>query len=318
MRKIADEMLSLILLTLVLSGISVAAEKIQFATAVKVAPAYYLPMIAAEKNSLWSKNGLDAEWVPFRSNVMMHQAIASGAIKIGADHQAAFIRGVTTGLPSIAVAGIDQQDLMSLVVLSGSRIKHPQDLKGARVGVASIGGVAHAYGMVMTRILGVDKDVRFVGTGGIPETVAAVKAGAVDAASDLAIPYRDMIAKGEVRELARAWELLKGDRLAQLVFSRPDFARTNPDIVKRVVKAVVQSVDFIVNNRDWAVETMKSDLGYSPNTASWVVDNTKWLKGGKIPRPALENAIKFGVEGGLFPVAKSPKIEELYTPEFVD
>src|SRR3990172_4897564 len=59
---------------------SAAGEKIKFATAVKLFPVFYLPVLAAEERGYWKEEDLEVEWVPFAGGHPMNQAIAAGAI----------------------------------------------------------------------------------------------------------------------------------------------------------------------------------------------------------------------------------------------
>ena len=66
----------------------------------------------------------------------------------------------------------------ALWVRADSPIREPKDLrKGALVGVLSMGGFDHALGRMLLKAMGMERDVRFVGLGGVLPTMAALLRG---------------------------------------------------------------------------------------------------------------------------------------------
>src|SRR3972149_1761189 len=126
------------LLLLLTTSPGFSQEKLKFATAVKTATAYYLPILAAEEKGFWKENGLDVEWIPVGTSMGMYHAITAGALNIGVDVGAALIPAMARGMPAIIVANVQNYLATVLWVRADSPIKEPKELrKGAKVGVFS-------------------------------------------------------------------------------------------------------------------------------------------------------------------------------------
>lgn len=293
-----------------------AVDKIKFGTAIRETPVYYLPVLAAEEKGFWKQNRLEVEWVPFKTTATMHQSIAGGSINIGLDNTVALIPAIARGVPAMIVANLQTAEPAVLWVLAPSPVKEPAGLKGGKIGIISLGGAAHAYARLLTRLLGLEKEVKFVAAGGIVQNMAALKAGVIDAVVMMRFSMIPLEVKGEVRPLANLEDFVKGERTAHVVFARKDLVGGNPDLVKRVLRAIQQGIEFIKGDKDWAMEKMRLEQGLSPEAARQMYDITKFSSDGKMSAKALENVRNFLLEFGLVAKEKAPSLEELYTRQF--
>lgn len=299
-----------------LASTALALEKVEYGTAVRAQPIYFLPILAAEEKGFWRENGLQVTWVPFRNTASLYHSISGGHIHVGIDNAIPMIPAIVRGVPAIFVSNWQSGMPAVLWVLAKSPIKNPQELKGARVGVVSLGGTAWALAKLLVRTLEIEKDVRFVAAGGLSENMAALKAGAITAASGLKFIWMPLLDRGEVRELANLDDYARGQWVAHVVFARKEFLKSNPEIVARVVKAGLQSLQFLVKDRRWAVDKLKKEQNLSEKGAQESYDIMKWVPDGKIEPGALETVRNFLIEYGLVAKEKAPRIEELYTRQF--
>lgn len=295
---------------------ALALEKVEYGTAVRAQPIYFLPILAAEEKGFWRENGLQVTWVPFRNTASLYHSISGGHIVVGIDNAIPMIPAIARGVPGVFVSNWQNGMPAVLWVLSKSPIKDAKELKGARVGVVSLGGTAWALAKLLVRSLDIERDVRFVAAGGLAENMAALKAGAITAASGLKFIWMPLLDKGEVRELANLDDYARGQWVAHVVFARKDFLKSNPEIIARVVKAGLQSLQFLVKDRRWAVDKLKKEQGLSEKGAQESYDSMKWMPDGKIDPGALETVRNFLIEFGLVPKDKAPRLEELYTKQF--
>ena len=74
------------------------AQKLKFATSVKIYAVFYLPVLAAEKEALWQKNGLEVEWVSTKGGGAMMRAMAAGALNIGLTGAVTAIKAAAAGV----------------------------------------------------------------------------------------------------------------------------------------------------------------------------------------------------------------------------
>lgn len=291
-------------------------QKVKFATGVRVHPAYYLPMMAAEEKGMWKANGLEGEWVPFTGTDAMMRAVAAEQIQVGGNAAAGLFPALARGIPLVIVSDLSLSDDFIFWVRADSRIKEPRELRGAKIGVARFGGTEHAYAQVILNALGLQKEVRFLAIGGVAETVAALKTGAIDALMLTLIPMIKLKVAQEVRPVAAVSEYRPRPWAGFIVYARKDFAGKSPETLKRVVNTVVQASNFVQANTAWALARMKAESGYSEEEAQQIFSGLNLTKDGKIERKALENVRSFLVEYGLVPREKAPAVDDIFTDRF--
>src|SRR3972149_1491245 len=216
-------------LTLVVSLNVLGAEKLKIGSAVKEFAGYYLPMHAAEEKGFWKENDLEVEWVPFRNSPTLHKAMAGGSMNLGWTVITSALEGMAAGVPMVIVADLYPKPTFTLWVRGDSPARHPKELKGAKIGVLALGAIAHAYARVFMREAGLEKDVRYIGTGGPTETIAALKARAVDAIVLTHFAVIGLEYAGEVRALARAGDYVPEEWMDHIVVARQDFLKTTPE-----------------------------------------------------------------------------------------
>lgn len=291
-----------------------AQEKLKFASAAKGNPFYDLPAEAAAEKGFWKQHGLEVEYFPFRGGSDIHRAVVSGSIIMGAAGTAAIVQAASAGVPEVIVAELGYQDFF-IFVRSGSTIKEPQDLKGTKIGVPGLGGLVHAYAQLVTRALGLEKEVKFIATGGRASQVAFLKTGRLDVilSSTSFVPLR---LSGLVRQLLSVRDYLPKEWSSQAMFARRDLIETKPDRVKRAVKAVLESTNFILKNPSWAVDKLMSDQGVNQEAAREIYKLLEFSKDGAIEPKGIENVVAFLVEYGIIAKERRPSVESLYSSMF--
>lgn len=293
-----------------------AAEKIKYGTSIKLDPAFYLPPLAAEDKGFWKENGLDAEWVPFATATAFTHAVASGAINIGSGSSSIPLSAAERGVPVVIASAMSPMHPFVMWVRPDSPYQRVTDLKGRRIGVTALGAPTHVFARVITRAFGIEKDVRFVAAGGVPEMVAGVRVGAIDAMMHTLAGGVPIKLDGVLRELVSVVEYLPKPWLAITLMARKDFARSKPETVKRVIKAILQAADFMQKEPGWTIEKMKSFQGLREEAGKIVYNSIEYSPSGKIDRKAVENVRKFFIEYGVI-TEKTPPVDDLFTNEYI-
>lgn len=293
-----------------------AAEKLKFATAVKIYPLYYLPLFAAEERNLWKQEGLEVEWVPFSGAEVMFRSVAAKTLEIGMTPAITGIQSTVMGVPitmiSDLVPGVGG---WAVWLPKNSPIKDPKDLKGARIGVAGLGASSHAFGLAIAKALGLEREVRFVGVGGVAPMAAALKAGVVAAVVTGPAAMLELKARGEAYELLFLAPYLAKEWMDHGLFARKDFLRANLDLTKKVIKTILQAAAFARENPAWSLEKMKAFSGYSEPTARlWFNEVTRLTKDGRVDKRAIGNILEFLLNYGIVPRERALPVEELFTP----
>src|SRR5262245_57275103 len=105
-----------------------------------------------------------------------------------------FIGAALSGLPvQIVMAVMEGSDHY---LVTGSKIKRVEDLKGKKFGISSFGGTPHSEAIMILRKHGMnpEKDVIFLQIGGSSSRYAALDSGSIDAAM-LTPPFNKLAAK---------------------------------------------------------------------------------------------------------------------------
>lgn len=290
--------------------------RLKFATAVR-APSYDMPMLAAQEQGLWQRNGLQVEWIPFTGGRAAYQAMAAQSVEMAMSDAVSFLLAAHAGVPTIMVADPQTSDYWQIWVKGDSPLKAPRDLKAARIGTLRAGGAAHAFARALIKGAGLDeKDVKFVATGGGPERVAALKAGVVQAYVAATLSEMPLKAKGEIRSLISLRDVVPREWPTHVLSSHKALVSNNPDVVKRAVKAFLQATDFVQENQAWTIEKLKAISKYPEEAAKETFALMKYGKDGRINKKALENIQAFLIEYGLLAKGRALPVQALYTEEF--
>lgn len=305
-------------IVLAVQSSGLGAEKFNLGAGYKWEPTFYLPVFAAEEKGIWKENGLEVEWVPFAGGSAMYQGLAAASVNMGSAGSTTHLLAASGGVPAVIVATLVTKMEWPLFVRPDSPMKEPKDLKGKKIGVGRFAASPHIYGRVAMKALGLEKDVRFVQTGGMMEELAALSTGSVDAVIDSLGAVAGLLAKGEVRRLMSVSEYLPKDWVDQVVGARKDFLKSKADTAKRVLKALFQAVDFVDKNPEWAIARMMAFQNYPDATARLMYkEGLNFSKDGKITRSAVENIRNIMIEYGVITKERAPSVGELYTEEYL-
>jgi NitT/TauT family transport system substrate-binding protein len=316
MKKTASFLIVFLVFLLFGSSGVLAIDKIKIGSAIREYPGYYLPILAAEEKGFWKNNGLEVEWIPFKGSPLLAAGMAAGDVKVGIDGTTSVLQAASRALPVIIVSDFQTENDFTLYVRAGSPIKEPIDLKGTKIGVTRLGVISHCFGILIAKKFGIEKDVKFIGTGGTPETAAALRTGVIDATVLPVSQFAEIVLKGEFRQVTRAADYLPKEWLMMVVFAHKDFVKERPDVVRRTIKALMEAIDFINKNPLWAIEKMKTESGFSEEAARLVHKTIVFTKDGRINRKAVENVLNFLVEFGIITKEKAPEVDKLFTTEF--
>lgn len=318
MKKTAT--VSVIFLTLLLMGIApnvLAIDKIKLGTAIKVAPEFYLPILAAEEKGIWKKNDLQVEWVPFKGSTLLMSGIASGDIQVGMAGVTGPLQAFSRGLPVTHIADLHPNTSWHLFVTADSKYKDVKDLKGAKIGTTRLGTVSQIYAIIMSKEAGIGETVQYIGTGGPIQSLAALKSGAIGAYFISTSVFAEVILKGEVRTIGDPiTSCLPKEWLMELVCAHKDFVKEKPDTVKRVIKSLSESIEVINKDPQWVVKTIQREARCSEGAAKFTLETLKFAQDLRLSRKAMENVINFCVEYGIITKEQAPSVDEVLPKEF--
>jgi len=149
----------------------------------------------------------------------------------------------------------------SLVVTAD--IKSPEDLKGKRLGVSRFGALSDLVIRHYLRKFGLDpaKDVTIIQIGGIPELLAAMKAGAISGGS-LSPPVLSAAKKAGFKELGD-FESLDYKYPAVAIATTRSFIRRQRSTALNFLRAEIEGIHAIRTQKNFAVNTLKKYMRIS-------------------------------------------------------
>lgn len=146
-----------------------------------VTAAFAIPWIAKEAG-LFRRHGLDVEIVYIASGPRTIQTLIAGSVDVAALGGGASIDAKLAGADTVFVATAVNRVLLYMV--AAPEIKRVEDLRGKTVGSSRLGTLTDFFARYYLRQAGLlpDRDVIVRGMGGIPENVAGLKVGQIQAA----------------------------------------------------------------------------------------------------------------------------------------
>jgi NitT/TauT family transport system substrate-binding protein len=161
------------------AGAAEPLQKVRLAYA-SITSAFAIPWIAKDAG-IFRRHGLDVEIVYIASGPRTIQALVAGGVDIAAVGGGSGVDAKLAGADTVFVAVCVNRVLLYMV--AAPEIQRVEDLRGKAIGGTRIGTLTDFFARYYLRQVGLvpDRDVIVRGTGGLPETVAALKAGQIQA-----------------------------------------------------------------------------------------------------------------------------------------
>ncbi len=215
--------------------------------------------------------GLTVEVTRFSNFAPILQAMTAGSLAAGEIGVAPSIIGLTRGLPIFApflsAFSTPSHPFERIMVLEKSPIKVLDDLKGRKLAFLGPGTVPDTFlGALPKRTKISKEDIQLVPMPA-PNMPDALAQGLVDAI--FAIPPADTVAeqKYKARTIANASELVPYAGLSTFALKR-EFAETNPEPVKKLLRACIRFTRWIDDNPAAARSIMAKTLSLPDDVAA--------------------------------------------------
>lgn len=218
----------------------------------------YGPLWVAESAGLFKKNNLDIQLIYIPSGSVIVPTLLSGEAKIANMGGAAAINAWARGA-DLAIAAISSDRILH-VVMAPPKMKRPEDLRGKRVATDRYGSLSETVLREALRYYNLipGKDVTIVQSGGVPERLGALQAGAADAA----------LLTGDLKLQAEKLGFHPLIDLSQLPLRYPSSAivvtrsylRGNKDVVKKFLKGWIEGIKVFKTDREFTIRVLGRHL----------------------------------------------------------
>ena len=215
---------------------------------------YYLPLTVAEQKGFFKDEGLDVEIVDFAGGAKALQAVVGGSADVvsGAFEHNINMQAKGQPMRAFVLQGRAPQIVLAVSTKTMPNFKSVADLKGKKIGVTAPGSSTNILCNFVLAKAGLrPSDVSYVGVGASQGAVAALRAGQIDAISNLdpviTILSRsnDIKIVSDTRDVAEADSIFGGPMPAATLYAPVGFIDKNPNTVQALTNAMVRANKWI-------------------------------------------------------------------------
>jgi ABC-type nitrate/sulfonate/bicarbonate transport system substrate-binding protein len=266
--------------------------------------AFLVPFVAKDRG-LYLKHGTEVELIQMRPNVAM-AALLSGDIDY-VELIGSVIRSGAKGLPVRAISTSIKAPFFSFV--AQNRYKSMKDLKGAVIGLTSIGGTNHVSTRLTLRQFGLDpdKDVKLLAIGDEKLMYDAFKIGRVDCVV-LAPPFSVQLKREGFPLLAHTAQYVTipfsglGTTLERIKSHRAQ--------IKKLLKAEIEALRFIHANAAGTIEVIRKRFSMEEKLAreSYDVSADAFSRDGRVPLDGVDILLQIEKDAKQIPATITPQM----------
>ena len=239
-----------ILLLFCLDGVHAAPLRVAY-SAISGAMA---PLWTTQEGGYFRREGLDIELPYIGGGTLLIQSMLGGDVQFAYGPSVPVVNSALRGADLVFIANTG--DTLIYSVMTKPEIKEPGDLKGSKIGVTRIGGSADLALDYALKRWGLQRgrDVVVLQTGGLPESLAALRAGVVHGAV-LSPPNNLLAKKAGLREMVDIGQL--GIVFPNTALSTTRlFVKSNRDVVIRFLRALGEGQYRLRNDKDFSVKVL--------------------------------------------------------------
>jgi NitT/TauT family transport system substrate-binding protein len=266
--------------------------------------AFLVPFVAKDRG-LYAKHGSDVELIQMRPNIAM-AALLGGDIHY-AELIGSVIRSAARGLPVRAISTGIKAPFFTLI--GQNKYKNIKELKGAIIGLTSIGGTNHVSTRMTLRHHGIDpdKDVKFLAIGDEKLVYDAFKFGRIDSVA-LAPPFSLHLKREGYPTLANTADYVVipfsglGTTIERIKKNRPQ--------VKRLLKAEIEALGFIQSNAAGTTEVIRKRFSMDEKLARESYDAVvnAFSRDGRVPLDGVDILLQIEKDAKQIPANVTPQM----------
>ena len=201
-----------------------------------------MPLWIARDQGFFAKYGIESEPVLLRSGATLVTGMASGDIQSGRPAGAAVLSAVAAGHDIKMLATFSSRNSYDVVVRPN--IKRPEDLRGKKLAINSVGGGTWIGVMLWLEYFGINPQRDQILLQSIGDQSQALESGVVDAVFVDSV-YSKLLKQKGMNILAEYSEL-KQPLVSQSTIVPGAFLQQYPDIAEGYLKGEVEGIAFAV------------------------------------------------------------------------
>jgi ABC-type nitrate/sulfonate/bicarbonate transport system substrate-binding protein len=263
----------------------------------------YLPFFVAQKRGFHAKEGLQVDLVNIgRSDVQLQALVTSDLHFANINTDGVIIWNQRSGGNLKVAAG--SSNAAPYLLIGAKNVKRIDDLKGQRLGVASLSGGATSILLSYLKSKGLiyPRDFTMVViSGGTPARLGALESGAI-AGAVLGIPYGDIAVDRGFPSLGDTMEVISTYAF-NTVNINPAWAEKNRPAVVKFIKAHIQALRWIYDRPADASEFLTKELGlqapYARRGIDYYIKQKVYAVNGEVTLTGLKVNIAVQAQDGV-------------------
>jgi len=263
---------------------------------------YYLPLTLAERRGHFKDYGLAITISDFEGGGQSLEALLAGSVDVVTGAYEHTLHTQAKGQDIRAVIELGRFPGIVLAVGKDRPFKSHADLKGMKIGVTVPGSSSHFFVLYLMAKAGLaPADATFVGVGGGLAAVDAMKAGAIDAISNLDPVITRLQQDGAIRIITDSrfprvnYEIFGGTNPAAVLYTKQEFIAANPNTMQALVNAFYKTLKWIATaTTDEIVNTVPTDYFLGDRAiyvAALKANLLVYSKTGTITRQGINSAL---------------------------
>ena len=216
-----------------------------------------LPFWMAQELGLFAKYGVDVEPVFIRGAPILVAGLASGDIQVGSTGGSATLAAIAGGQDLKIIATFGSRNTFDFV--TQPNIKRPEDLRGKRIGLTSIGGTTWMGLLLWLEHYGLDvqrdkMQLQVMGEQAL--TVQSLETGIVNAAVLDGIYSRHIKPKGF--NILGEYSELRYQFVTQALVVQKTLLQQRPDMLENLLKAEIEGLAYVLapKNKPAVIRTL--------------------------------------------------------------
>jgi NitT/TauT family transport system substrate-binding protein len=213
---------------------------------------YYLPVTIADRRGHFRDYGLTVTPSDFEGGGQAFDALLAGSVDVAAGAYEHTLRAQAMGLDVRAVIELGRFPGVVLAIGKDRPFQSIPDLKGHKIGVTAPNSSSHFFVLYLMAKAGLaPDDVSFVGVGGGERAVDAMKAGEIDAISNLDPVITRLQQDGAIRIIVDSrfprvnYEVFGSTNPAAVLYAKQEFIAANRATMQALVNAFYKTLRWI-------------------------------------------------------------------------
>jgi NitT/TauT family transport system substrate-binding protein len=225
---------------------------------------YYLPLTIAEQLKYFEAEGLEVEIVDFAGGARALQAVVGGSADVvsGAFEHTLNMQAKGQPMRAFVLQGRAPQIVLAVNTKTMPNYKSVADLRGKKIGVTAPGSSTNIMTNFVLAKAGIKPtEVSYVGVGASSGAVAAIRAGQVDAISNLDPVITILQRAGDIRIISDTRDPVESEKVfggpmpAGCLYAPVAFVEKHPNTAQALANAMVRASKWI--QRAGASDVMK-------------------------------------------------------------